>query len=159
MIFAIVSFIVSAACAVFYLSRRKKAEKPARYSKADATAFSVRASYFLCLCAVPFLGLISMFFNSVKWAYYAESAVVVEGAAALLIGLMALLQRYGSMFFKMEPAMEKNEILVLVFAPLIMYLSYLPSSLIILYCLGPGMYSLYLLWKIHYRKQVIRHNS
>jgi hypothetical protein len=145
MIFGIISFIFSAACLLLFLI---SGEKNRKYDKVSATAASVRISFFLCLCAVPFLAFISMVVNSTKWASYAVSAVIVEGCASLLIGLMALLQRYGALFFKMEPAMDRNEILVLIFLPVILYLSYLPYDFIVLYYLGPGIYSAYLLSKL-----------
>lgn len=145
MIYGILSFIISGICLAVFLSTGKKHHK---YDRASATAASVRISYFLCLCAVPFLGLMSALLNSVKWATYTEAAVMVEGVAALLIGLMALMQRYGALFFKMEPAMERNEILFLVFLPIVLYLSYLHANYLIFYLLGPAIYSGYLLFKI-----------
>jgi hypothetical protein len=77
-----------------------------------------------------------------------EAAVTVEGAAALLIGLMALLQRYGAIFFKMEPALERNEILVLIILPIILYLGFLPENYVIQYYMGPAVYSLYLSYRL-----------
>jgi hypothetical protein len=129
--------------------RLRSGKKLSRHdARTAATAASVRISFFLCLCAVPFLSFISMILNSVKWENYAESAVIVEGAATLLIGLMALMQRYGALLFKMPPAMERNEILVLIFFPVILYLSHLPSDFILLYYLGPGIYSVYLTYML-----------
>jgi hypothetical protein len=147
MIFGIISFMLSAIILAYIARKHAKRKDWHRMSKAGATAASVRISFFLCLCAVPFLGFISMVLQSVKWAYYAESAVVVEGGAALLIGLMALLQRYGALFFRMKPAMELDEILVLIFLPAALFISHLFNSFIVLYYVGPAIYSAYLLYR------------
>jgi hypothetical protein len=151
MIYGIISFIVSAACLAIFMRLRTAKKLSVLDARIAATAASVRISFFLCLCAVPFLSFISMILNSVAWANYAEAAVIVEGAATFLIGLMALLQRYGALFFKMTPAMERNEVLVLLIMPVVLYLSYLPSTILVLYYIGPGLYSLYLLWSLLYK--------
>jgi hypothetical protein len=148
MIYGILSFIASAVCLVIFFKFQRKTKTSGEKAKIAATAAFVRISFFLCLCAVPFLVLISILLNSVKLFFYAEAAITVEGAATLLIGLVALLQRYGANFFKMPPALGLEEILVLIFLPVILYLSYLPSNFIILYYIGPGIYSVYLTYKL-----------
>lgn len=144
MIYAVYSFAASLACLIIYMAFRGNKIKKTKPAEIELTAASVRITFFLCLCAVPFFGLGSALLNNLLWAYYAESAVIVEAIAMLLIGLMALLQRYGSIFFKMQPAMSLGEIMVLIITPVVMYLSYLPANFLVLYLLGPGLYSAYL---------------
>ena len=153
MIYGIISFIVSAVCLVVFLFLRSRRKLSPHETRTAATAAAVRICFFLCLCSVPFLSFVSMILNSGRWASYSEAAATVEAAATLLIGLMALLQRYGSLYFKMPPAMGKNEILVLIFMPVVLYLSFLPSGFAVLYFLGPGIYSVYLTYTLLKKKK------
>lgn len=152
MIFIFVSFAVSAACLAVYLFLRPRGAGKTAATRAGLTAFIVRLSFFACIFAVPGLAVYSMLTKDSSWSHYAESTVIIAALAAFLMGSMALLQRYGALFFKMTPAMNYSEIFIMMLLPAAMYLSFLPATHMALYYLAPGIYSVYLLRRYMLKK-------
>jgi hypothetical protein len=147
MIYISISAVFIIAYIFMLVSRRQPAAHPDR-KKINMTAGVVRAVSIVILCAVPGLCAVSTLTKDSRLISLAVAAATIQSGAVLLIGLMALLQRYGSLFFKMPPALGLEEILVTIILPVVMYLTFLPSTYVVLYYLGPAFYTGYLMFRM-----------
>ena len=112
------------------------------------TAVSVRVVTLLLFACVPALCTVSAVTNNARFTDLAISAAYVQACAVTLICLLSLLQRYGAMYFGMQPALNLEEILVPLFLQAVLFLSFYPSTYPVLYYLGPAFYTGYLMFRM-----------
>jgi hypothetical protein len=143
--------IVSALFVILYftlLLAGPKARRASENKYIDHAAMFIRACVLLILCGVPVLMIIRAALHKDIWALRAEAAATVTALAVLLIGLFSLAQRYGALYFKMLPVFGLEEIIFMMLLPAVLYISYLPSTFILLYYLAPAIYTGYLMFRM-----------